>query len=160
MNKKIIDVCCGGKMFYFDKHDERVLFQDNRNFETVLCDGRTFKVQPDVIGDFTKMVYKDDTFDMVIFDPPHLIDKTDGKKTGWQFQKYGSLPPKEWRTIIKKGFAECFRILKNEGFLIFKWNEEDVVVSEILKLTEQKPIIGHKSGKQQKTHWILFQKNI
>lgn len=30
MRKTILDACCGGKMFYFDKHDERVLFQDIR----------------------------------------------------------------------------------------------------------------------------------
>jgi len=42
--------------------------------------------------------------------------------------------------------------------LIFKWCEEDIKVSEILSLTTEKPIIGHKSGKQSKTHWILFQK--
>ena len=24
-NKPILDACCGGKMFYFDKHDDRVL---------------------------------------------------------------------------------------------------------------------------------------
>ena len=28
VNKPILDACCGGKMFYFDKHDPRVLFQD------------------------------------------------------------------------------------------------------------------------------------
>ena len=38
----ILDVCCGGKMFYFDKQDSRVLFQDIREFETTLCDGRIF----------------------------------------------------------------------------------------------------------------------
>lgn len=27
MRKTILDACCGGKMFYFDKHDERVLFK-------------------------------------------------------------------------------------------------------------------------------------
>ena len=26
--KPILDACCGGKMFYFDKSDDRVLFQD------------------------------------------------------------------------------------------------------------------------------------
>ena len=30
-NAKILDACCGGKMFYFDKEDPRVLFQDIRN---------------------------------------------------------------------------------------------------------------------------------
>ncbi len=42
--KKIIDVCCGGRMFYFDKKDERVLFCDNRKIKTTLCDGREFEV--------------------------------------------------------------------------------------------------------------------
>ena len=36
-NAVILDACCGGKMFYFDKSDERVLFQDIRSFETTLC---------------------------------------------------------------------------------------------------------------------------
>ncbi len=38
--KPILDACCGGKMFYFDKNDPRVLFQDIRKEETTLCDGR------------------------------------------------------------------------------------------------------------------------
>ena len=28
--KPILDVACGGKMFYFDKNDPRVLFCDKR----------------------------------------------------------------------------------------------------------------------------------
>lgn len=31
--KPILDACCGGKMFYFDKNDPRVLFQDIRSFK-------------------------------------------------------------------------------------------------------------------------------
>ena len=46
--KPILDACCGGRMFYFNKDDERVLFQDIRNIETTLCDGRKFAVNPDV----------------------------------------------------------------------------------------------------------------
>ena len=44
------------------------------------------------------------------------------------------------------------------GVLIFKWNETDIKVSEILKLTNEKPIFGHKSGKRSNTHWICFMK--
>lgn len=40
--KPILDACCGAKMFYFDKSDERVLFQDIRKIKTTLCDGRIF----------------------------------------------------------------------------------------------------------------------
>lgn len=66
-NKPILDVCCGGKMFYFDKHDPRVLFQDIRDLETTLCDGRHFEVKPDVQADFTNMPYPDNSFAMVVF---------------------------------------------------------------------------------------------
>lgn len=171
-SKEIIDVACGSRMFYFNKEDERVLFQDIRSFETQLCDGRQFEVKPDVIGDFRKMDYPDGSFKLVIFDPPHLLRNVGNSKfddiygslnakdapSGYQHIKYGALGNRDWRETIKLGFKECFRILANGGFLIFKWSEIDIKVSEILKLTEYKPIIGHKSGKRSLTHWILFQK--
>lgn len=75
MRKTILDACCGGKMFYFDKHDERVLFQDIRKVSTHLCDGRSFEVNPDIQADFTNMPYEDKSFSMVVFDPPHLLEK-------------------------------------------------------------------------------------
>lgn len=171
--KQILDACCGGKMFYFDKHDPRVLFQDIRDIETTLCDGRHFEVKPDVQADFTNMPYPDGSFGMVVFDPPHLVysrgkkskmadmygclsEKT--KPTGWQHIKYGALYS-DWRDLLSKGFAECFRVLKPGGFLIFKWNEVDIKVTEILKLTSAKPIFGHISGKRANTHWICFLKD-
>lgn len=157
-HKPILDACCGGKMFYFNKEDDRVLFQDIRDFDTTLCDGRAFSVHPDVVADFTDMPYPDENFTMVVFDPPHLKYSGDKKKLkGWQMIKYGHLSC-EWKDNIRKGFAECFRVLKCGGFLIFKWNETDIKVSEILKLTPVKPIFGHISGKRANTHWICFMK--
>lgn len=169
---KILDACCGGKMFYFDKNDKRVLFQDIRSFETILCDGRKFEVKPDIIADFTSMPYADETFYLVVFDPPHLLRNvgkskfadiygslnSNAKPAGWQHTKYGELHY-NWPTIIKEGFKECFRVLKKNGVLIFKWNETDIKVSEILKLTDVKPVFGHRSGKLNKTHWICFYKD-
>lgn len=160
--KTILDACCGGRMFYFDKNDPRVLFQDIRREETTLCDGRTFSVKPDVIGDFTSMEFPDDTFSMVVFDPPHLRDwRKDKSKplSGYQQIKYGALRA-DWKDTLAKGFAECFRVLRPGGFLIFKWCEHDIKVSTILKLTAQKPIFGHKSGKRANTHWICFMKGV
>ena len=90
--KPILDACCGGKMFYFNKEDDRVLFQDIRDFNTTLCDGRAFSIHPDVVADFTDMPYPDESFTMVVFDPPHL--KYSGNKKqlkGWQMIKYGHL---------------------------------------------------------------------
>lgn len=170
-NKPIFDACCGGKMFYFDKQDPRVLFMDIRKIKTKLCDGRDFEVSPDIVGDFTNIPIESNTFEMVVFDPPQLLRNTGKSKfadiygslnenatpTGYQQIKYGALYS-DWRDMLRKGFAECFRVLKGGGFLIFKWNETDVKVSEVLSLTEEKPIFGHKSGKRSNTHWICFRK--
>ncbi len=170
--KPILDVACGGKMFYFDKNDSRVQFNDIRRVKTKLCDGRTFEVNPDTTDDFTNLSSPDNHFHLVIFDPPHLTRNTGKSKfadlygslnekatpTGYQQIKYGALYS-DWKDMLRKGFAECFRVLKPKGVLIFKWNETDIKVSEVLALTPEKPICGHKSGKASKTHWICFMKH-
>lgn len=33
MNKKIIDVCCGSRMFWFDRQNPNVEFCDNRRYQ-------------------------------------------------------------------------------------------------------------------------------
>lgn len=168
-DKLILDACCGGRMFYFDKNDDRVLFQDIRSFETILCDGRKFEIKPDIQADFTNMPYENESFQMVVFDPPHLLRNVGNSKfaeiygslnekarpTGYQQIKYGALYS-DWKDMLTKGFSECFRVLKKSGVLIFKWNETDIKVSEILKLTPEKPVFGHISGKRSNTHWICF----
>lgn len=60
--------------------------------------------------------------------------------------------------MIKDGFAECFRVLKPNGTLIFKWNETQILTKDILALTDQKPVVGHISGKRANTHWVCFLK--
>lgn len=167
--QQILDVACGSKMFYFDKNDSRVLFCDNRKITTTLCDGRKFEVNPDIVADFTQLPFEDNSFKLVVFDPPHLTRNTSKSKykemygslseiytpTGWQQIKYGALYS-DWPEMLKKGFSECFRVLEPGGVLIFKWNETDIKVSEVLKCTNQKPVFGHKSGKRSNTHWICF----
>lgn len=51
-----------------------------------------------------------------------------------------------------------FRVLKPNGTLIFKWNEHEIRVREILALTDQKPLFGNRCGKTAKSHWIVFMK--
>lgn len=150
--KTILDACCGSRMFYFDKNNPDVLFADIRNEEHILCDGRELNINPDIVCDFRNMPFNDNSFKMVIFDPPHLNKLG---KNSWMALKYGVLN-ETWQEDLKKGFSECFRVLHPGGTLIFKWNENQIRVSEILALTDQKPLIGHKSGKRQDTHWITF----
>jgi hypothetical protein len=149
----ILDVCCGSKMFWFDKDNPHVLFGDLRGHENhVLCDDRELIIKPDIQLDFRHLPFKDKSFNMVVFDPPHL-DKLG--KNSWMAKKYGILS-RTWKDDIEAGFKECFRILQGKGTLIFKWNETQIKVSEILKLTPEKPLFGHISGKRSNTHWMCF----
>ena len=149
--ERILDACCGSRMFWFDKENPDVVFADNRELETTLCDGRKLVIKPNVKMDFRNMPYEDETFKMVVFDPPHLVHA--GEKS-WLGQKYGILP-KDWKTYISAGFDECMRVLKTDGVLIFKWNEEQIKTSEILNCIKYKPLFGDR---RSKTHWMVFMK--
>ena len=90
-----------------------------------------------------------------MFDPPHLERVG---QTAWMGKKYGRLNKKTWRADIRAGFKEAFRVLRPHGVLIFKWNETQIPVSQILAITDEKPAIGQRTGKNDKTHWIIFVK--
>jgi len=150
--KRVLDPCCGSRMFWFDKNNPDVEFCDNRTLHTTLCDGRSLDIEPDTIVDFTSLPFEDNSFWHIVFDPPHLI--TLGADS-WMAKKYGRLD-ENWEKVIHDGFAECMRVLKPNGTLIFKWNETDIPVSKVIKAIDYKPLYGHKSGKQQKTHWLAF----
>ena len=150
--KKILDACCGSKMFWFDKENEETIFMDNRQIDTKLCDGRRLIIKPDIIADFRNIPFEDNTFYLVIFDPPHL--KQAGENS-WLAKKYGTLDKQTWPQDIRQGFNECIRVLKPNGTLIFKWNEEQIKLKDILKVIEYKPLFGNK---RSKTHWLVFMK--
>lgn len=156
IEKIILDACCGSRMFWFDKKNPMVLFADIRSESHELCDGRTLEIKPDIQCDFTNMPFKDNTFKMVVFDPPHL------NKLGsnsWMAKKYGVLMP-TWKTDLQAGFDECMRVLQPNGILIFKWNEDQISIGDILKLIPYKPLFGHPSGRHGKTIWACFMKMI
>jgi len=147
---KILDACCGSRMFWFDRNNEDTLYMDIREEELDIHGYKT-TVAPDIIGDFTDMPFDDNSFYMVVFDPPHL--RWAGVNSIMR-AKYGQLEA-DWKKDIEKGFAECFRVLKPNGTLIFKWSEAQISIKEVLGLTKQKPLFGNQRGK---THWIVFMK--
>ena len=150
---KILDACCGSKMFWFDKNNPNVAFIDQRS-ETINLPDRTVEISPDMIADFRHLPFSSNHFYMVVFDPPHLHKL--GKES-WMDKKYGVLLP-TWELDIKAGFDECMRVLEPYGTLIFKWNENQIKVSEIINAIAQQPLFGHKSGKSANTHWLSFMK--
>ena len=151
MTKPILDPCCGSKMFYFDKTNPRVDFRDNREVNTRLCDGRPLVIEPDTIGDVLNIDAPDESYSLVVFDPPHMT----GGDSGWQIQKYGRLPD-NWQEWMTKAFAECWRVLKPNGTLIFKWYEYKVKIQEVIKCAPVKPLLGNRRPSSSKTHWIVF----
>lgn len=160
MDKLILDACCGSRMFWFDKKNPNCLFIDKR-YETIEAKDvssktgvRNIEIRPDIIADFTEMPFEDESFSMVVFDPPHL--KTLGQNS-WMAKKYGKLSD-DWEFMIQKGFHECFRVLKINGTLIFKWNETEIKSKQILDLIPYKPLFGHTTGRQAKTIWMAFMK--
>lgn len=126
MKQRILDMCCGSRMFYFDKQDPQVLFTDIREYHGTLCDGRKLDVQPDMIADCTNLPFEDETFNMVVFDPPHLLKVG---QNSWLCKKYGRLP-ENWQAFINDSIHEGMRVLKTNGTLIFKWNEQQIKVSD------------------------------
>jgi len=149
--KPIIDVCCGSKMFWFDRNHPDTVYMDIRELEDTLCDGRKLIIKPDVIGDFRSIPFPDNAFKLAVFDPPHLIR---AGENSWMTKKYGKLQD-GWRDDIKQGFAECMRVLTPYGILIFKWNEEQVKVKDILSVIDYKPLFGDRRAK---TIWMVFMK--
>jgi SAM-dependent methyltransferase len=158
--KPILDPASGSRMFYFDKHDPRVSFGDCRRETLTVTDRsngrengkRVLRIDPDEIMDFRALPFPDGAFALVVFDPPHLVRA--GKKS-WMAGKYGRLSD-NWREDLRAGFSECFRVLRPEGTLVFKWNETQIGLREVLSLTPEKPVFGQKTGKNGFTHWLVF----
>jgi SAM-dependent methyltransferase len=160
LGKRVLDPCCGGRMMWAHKRHPDVIFGDRRNEIITVTDRshgnesgtRTLRIEPDTLIDFRAIPYPDGAFKHVVFDPPHLVRA--GPKS-WLAAKYGKLS-ENWRDDLRQGFAECFRVLDKDGTLVFKWNETQVKVGDVLALTPYKPMYGHISGRKGLTHWLVF----
>ena len=149
---KILDVCCGSRMFWFNKENADTIYMDNRTEDIMLCDGRKLIVKPDIIADFRDLPFENESFYLVVFDPPHLIRAGDNS---FLKLKYGRLDT-TWKDDIKQGLSECWRALKKNGTMVFKWNEEQISFSKIKALLPCEPVIGQRRGK---TIWLIFFKS-
>lgn len=150
---KILDVCCGSKMFWYDKEEPHTTFMDIRDEVLTYTDRnavRKVEVNPDIVADFRNIPFADDSFDLVVFDPPHLIHVGDNS---WLAKKYGKLDKNTWPQDLKLGFDECIRVLKPNGIMLFKWNEEQIKTKDVFEAFGQQPILGDK---RSKTRWSVF----
>lgn len=146
-------MCCASRMFWFNKENPDAVYGDIRvQDRELLCDNRWLEIKPEVQLDFRELPFKDGTFQLVVFDPPHLHQA--GPKS-FMANKYGKLFD-TWKEDLTKGFSEAFRVLIPNGTLIFKWNDTQLDTKDILPLCVKPPLFGHISGRRSKTHWICF----
>lgn len=162
IDKPVLDATCGSRMIWFNKNNEFAVFADKRELDCEAIwqsgDGKSTRycnIHPDIIADFTDLPFEDNTFYHIIFDPPHLVD---GGDNAWMVKKYGKLNKDTWKQVLHDGFSECMRVLKPYGTLIFKWNETQIPVKDVIAAIRHKPLYGNRSGKQGKTHWMAFVK--
>lgn len=154
----VLDVCCGPRSMWFDKNDERALFVDRRkevHEKPRKCRKNVTRIEidPDVLADFSDLPFEDESFKLVVMDPPHYTEMKAGK--GHILKHYGCLFP-GWEENLAEGFKECFRVLEKGGVFIFKWCAVEIPLSRILELTPEKPLFGHRTGRRENTHWVTF----
>lgn len=159
--KKILDVTCGSRSIWFNKHHPDAVYCDKREEEYEAVFGRKdskrkLEVKPDIVADFTNLPFDDNSFSLVVFDPPHT---TGMSERSWIAKKYGTLPD-NWQNILHDGFSECMRVLKPDGVLVFKWSELNIPAQEVWDAIGQKPLFGHHSGKKSNTFWGCFMKGV
>lgn len=162
--KKILDVTCGNRTIWFQKEEPHTIYCDKRMEEHSMRFGKATKadgtkserhlnINPDVQCDFTDLPFADNTFSLVVFDPPHVANLKDC----WTRKMYGTLGD-DWKQIIHDGFTECMRVLKPDGVLIFKWCDVTYTTKEVIEAIGQEPLFGHRSGKKMNTHWMCYMK--
>ena len=153
--KLILDVTAGRRMMWKNKQHPNCIYLDERE-----------EVNPDIIGDFRDLSqFKDETFNLVVFDPPHEIRNKPSNSKASFIRDFGYLKPETWHNDVRRGLTECWRVLKPRGILIFKWNTLRKKLKEIEPLFPTKPLFsqttkGNKIGRKDDTQtcWYCFMK--
>jgi len=159
---RILDATCSIRSIWYQKKHPFVTFLDKR-YETInmktenlkFKDCTTLRIHPDIIAEWQSLPFKDGVFDMIVFDPPHIIANRDNKLSGMQ-KKYGLFYKDNWRRVLGTGIIELFRVLRSNGTFILKWCEVDKKVDEVIQLIPYPPMFGTRTGQANKNHWIVF----
>ena len=158
-NKFILDACCGPKHFWLDKNHKNTLYIDIRKEDKGFMKTRYNRcVQPNAVLDFRNLPFKDNSFKLIVWDPPHMV--TDKGLTSF-VKTYGSLKPETWQSDLTRGFNELWRVLDNYGVMVFKWCESNKKTREVLALFHTKPLFGNgisKHNTKTSTYWYTFMK--
>ena len=141
-------------MWWWDKAHPLAVYMDEREAPRGSVDVRpNFEVAPDIIGDFRAMSFEDESFQLVVFDPPHIV--RDNPSTSYIRTKYGVLHSETEQDDLRRGFAECWRVLAPGGTLVFKWAGP---LDRVEPHFPAVPIVGTRSPRGGQTRWLIFYK--
>lgn len=158
MNKLILDAGCGGKHIWLDKNNKATVYIDIRKKDRGYIPARpNWECQPDIIADTRKLPFKDNTFKLIVWDPPHIKRNYDNHYFG---KKYGILSPITWPSDLKNSFNELWRVLNNHGILTLKFSNSDIPFKKVLRQFHVQPLFGTTTSRNDRieTRWFTFMK--
>jgi SAM-dependent methyltransferase len=165
----VLDATCGGRSIWHPENKDRddTLYIDKRDEENPLrreefgYEPRNYSIEPDEIEDYRDLPYQDDSFNLIVFDPPHKV-RSDGMQTlsGVADRKWGNLHAETWQEDLRSGFKELFRVLAPGGTLVLKFANNSADFDEVLSLAPTEPLFGTSvnHGKDIETRWFVFYK--
>lgn len=147
-------------MWWWDKAHPLAVYMDKREApkgSVGAITGRpdwnpSWECAPDVLADFRAMPFEDASFQLVVFDPPHIVRDEPSGITGL---KYGNLPAATEQDDLRRGFSECWRVLAPGGTLVFKWAHK---LERVEPLFPAVPIVGTRTPRGGQTRWFIFYK--
>ena len=146
---KILDATAGARAVWFDKTYPDATFIDVRP------DGAS----GNVLMDCRHTTFPDGTFDLVVFDPPHM---TCGPQSTMA-ERYGHFLTSEIRDLVRDAFSEFHRLLRPDGLVAFKWNDHDTGLDRVLALVRGfDRLVGVPTAMRTKhsstTYWVLLRR--
>jgi tRNA G10 N-methylase Trm11 len=169
----ILDATAGNRSMYTNKYSENIVYLDRQ---------RELYIKPTIFADSQQLPFKDKSFDIILFDPPHQW--ASGEKIpvyGAPYRKkilltmgtkghtyYGVEQYKNKRQLIRyiyQSQKEFKRVLKDDGVLMLKWCEVEIPLDRLLQVFADWRELMRIPVKSQfqtmgekQTYWVMMEK--
>jgi hypothetical protein len=146
---RILDMSAGHRKVWFNRLNPDTVFVDHR-----------LSMNPTVCCDTRHLPFKEGTFDLIVFDPPHMMH---GKGTDMA-KFYGAYEAEDIRSTVTDSVKEAFRCSTGNALMALKWSTHDVRLNTLLSWIEGwQPMFGHAvstlNHRKTSTYWVMFQKS-
>jgi hypothetical protein len=147
----ILDLSAGYRGIWYDKRRADVVYLDLRE-----------QVRPDLVADSTCLPFRRNTFDLVVFDPPHA---NFGARSNMA-RDYGHRTMQAIVDLVAHTAEEAHRVARAGALLAFKWNDHDRKLAGIVELLTPywEPLFGaltaERTARGNRTWWLLCSRGI